>query len=65
MVTPGFNFINVLRAAFACADPESAKKRLTALFSLSGSERAKVARRELLKLIPGDSLKDTVTTGIP
>jgi len=27
-LTPGVNFINILQAAFACADPESAKKEL-------------------------------------
>ncbi len=27
--TPGVNFINILRAAFACTDPKSAKRLTT------------------------------------
>jgi len=54
----GVNFINVLLAAFACADPESTKKtdNLTVLFGLSGSARAKAARRMLMKLTPGRAI---------
>jgi len=52
---PAINFINVLPAAFACADPESAKKtvKLSVYFMLSESERAKAASRTLIKLTPG------------
>jgi len=55
MRKPGVNFINVLRAAFALADPESAKKtvKLSVFFALSGSALAKAAPKMLLKLTPG------------
>ncbi len=33
-LTPGVNFINVLRTAFTCADPESAKKTVKFLVFL-------------------------------
>jgi hypothetical protein len=51
----GVNFVNVLRAAFACADPESAKKtdNLTSFFALKGSVCVKAAHRMLMKLTPG------------
>ena len=51
----GFNFTNVLRAAFTPADPKSAKKllNLTVFFALLGSTSAKAARRTLVKLTPG------------
>jgi len=50
----GVNFINVLRAAFALADPKSTKKtdNLTDFFALLGSACVKAARRMLLKLTP-------------
>jgi len=46
-LTPGLNLINVLRAAFALADPESGKKtyNLTVFF-------AKAACRTLMQLTP-------------
>jgi len=48
----GVNFINVLQAAFVCADPESAKKtvKLLVFFALSGSALAKAVLRTLMKL---------------
>ena len=51
---PGVNFINVLRAAFTHADPESAKKTVksSSFFALLGSARVKAARRMLMKLNP-------------
>jgi len=52
--TPRVNFVNVLRAAFACTDPENAKKtvKLSVLFALLGSAGLKAAHRTLVKLIP-------------
>ncbi len=54
-LTPGVNFINILRAAFLSADPESAKKtdNLTVFFVLLGSASVKAASRTLMKLTPG------------
>ncbi len=51
----GVNFINIIQAAFARADPKSAKKtdNLTVFFAISGSTHAKAARRMLIKLTPG------------
>ncbi len=51
----GVNFINILRAAFMHADPESVKKidNLTVFFTLLGSARVKVVCRMLIKLSPG------------
>jgi len=51
---PGVNFINVLGAAFAYKDPESAKNsvKLSVFFGLSGSARAKAVPRTLMKLTP-------------
>jgi hypothetical protein len=51
----GVNFINVLQAAFAQADPKRAKKtdNLTVFYVLSGSAGTKAARRMLMKLRPG------------
>jgi len=45
-LTPGVNFINVLRAAFLKSDPKSAKKteNMTVFWGLSGSARSKAAR---------------------
>jgi len=53
-LTPGVNLINVLRAAFACADPKSVKKdwQLDCLFALFGSVCVKAAHRMLMKLTP-------------
>jgi len=38
---PGVNFINILQAAFTCADPKSTKKysQAISLFALLGSAR--------------------------
>ena len=55
---PGVNFINVLRAAFTLADPESTKKtvKLCSFFPLLGSAGVKAACRTLVKLTPeGDN----------
>ena len=50
----GVNFINVLRAAFTCTDPKSAKKTVksSSFFALSGSSIVKAALRMLVKLTP-------------
>jgi len=52
---PGVNIINILRAAFICADPNCIK--MTVKFSvfsvLLGSVRAKAACRMLMKFRPG------------
>jgi len=55
------NFINILRAAFACADPKSAKKtdNLTVFFLLSISGRVKAVHGMLMKLTPVVSKKAT------
>jgi len=52
---PGVDFTNILRAAFASADPKSAKKtvKLSVFFVLLGSACAKAAHRMLMKLTPG------------
>ncbi len=49
----GIDFINVLQAAFACADSKSAEKtnKLT-IFRFSGSIGVKTACRMLMKLTP-------------
>ncbi len=53
-VKPGVNFINVLRAAFACADPKSTKNdNLNVFFMLLGPSCVKAARRMLVKMTPG------------
>jgi len=51
----GVNFINVLLAAFSCADPKSLKRlyNLTVFFTLLCLARAKAARKTLMKLTPG------------
>jgi hypothetical protein len=48
-LTTGVNFINVLRAAFAHADPKSAKR--LKIFALSGSACAKAAHEMLMKQV--------------
>ncbi len=55
MATPGFNFINIARAAFTHKDPKSVKKTddLTAFLALLGSLRVNAARKTLVKLTPG------------
>jgi len=52
---PSVNFINVIRAAFARSDPESAKKtvKLSVFFALLGSDCTKAAPGMLIKLTPG------------
>jgi len=51
-LTPGVNFVNVLRAAFRRADSKSAKKtvKLSVFFALLGSAFEKAAQRTLMKL---------------
>jgi len=51
---PRVNFINVLTAAFTCADPKSIKKtnNLTVFFMHLRSAGAKAAHRTLMKLTP-------------
>jgi len=52
-LTPGVNFMNVLRSAFMCTDPKPTKKTddLTVFFALSGSAPIKA---ELVKLTTVD-----------
>ena len=54
----GVHFINVLRAAFSPADPESAKKtdNFPVFSVLLGSVCIKAARRTLMILTPGRGL---------
>ncbi len=54
-VTPGVNFINILRAAFTCADPKSTKMtvKLSVFVYLSGSALEKADRRMFMKLTLG------------
>jgi len=54
-LTPGVNFINILRKALACKDPKSAKKTdgLTVFFALLGSAHIKAFCKMLMKLTPG------------
>jgi len=56
--TPGVDFINVLQAAFAHANPKSTKKTdgLTAYFTLCVSAGAKVTHKMLMKLTAGHNL---------
>jgi hypothetical protein len=51
--------INVLQAAFICADPESTKRidNLTVFFALLGSGHVKAALKILVKLTLGASSK--------
>jgi len=57
--TPGVSSINVLRAAFMLASPESAKKtvKLSVFFALLGSARVKAVHRTLAKSTPGGVIK--------
>ncbi len=55
-LTAGVNFINVLWAAFTCADPESAKRAVklsTSFLALLRSARTKAACKMLMKLTTG------------
>ncbi len=51
-LTASVNLTNILKAAFVCSDPESAKKidNLTVFFALLGSAHAKAAYIILMKL---------------
>ncbi len=55
-LTPGLDFINILRTAFTHVDPESVRIQSNPqyLFTLLGSTCAKAARRTLVKLTPDD-----------
>jgi len=68
-VTPGVDFINVLRAALARADPKSTKNTVksSGFFALLGSSCVKAAHRTLLKFTPGANTtkKFTPSLGIP
>ncbi len=52
--TLGVNFINVICAAFTCADPESIKffDNLTIILMHLGSAHVKAAHKMLMKLTP-------------
>ena len=54
-LTTGVNFINILQAAFAHADPKSVKNtdNLTVFLALSRSPCIKVASKMLMKLTTG------------
>jgi hypothetical protein len=56
-ITPGLNFINVLRTAFTHIDPESVRIQSNPqyLFMPSGSTSVKAVRRTLVKLTPDGS----------
>ncbi len=58
-LSPGVNFINVLQAAFAHADPKSVKEtiKLSVFFALLGSASVKATRRTLIKLTPGRGVR--------
>jgi len=51
----GVNFINILRAAFTCADPKSIKwyRQLDWVLMLSGSAHVKAAHKTMMKSTPG------------
>jgi len=51
---PGVNFINVLLVQVPKAQKKTVKLLVFYTFTLSGSARAKAARRILMKLTPGD-----------
>ncbi len=57
-LTPGLNFIYILRTAFTQVDPESVRIQSSCqyLFTLSGSTSAKAVRRMLMILTPDDHL---------
>ena len=56
-LTPGFNFINVLRTAFTLVGPKNVRIQSSSqyLFTLLGSTGAKAALRTLMKLTTGKS----------
>jgi hypothetical protein len=53
-LTPGVNLINILHAAFALADPKSAKNTVKSFFSLLGSASVKAAHKMLIKSTPDE-----------
>jgi len=61
MTSPGVNFTNILRAAFKCKDPKSAKRQShhQYLLALLGSTRVKASRKMLMKLIQGVLIAET------
>ncbi len=63
-LTPGLNFINVLRTAFMCVDPRSVRIQSNPqyLFTLLGSTCAKAARKTLMKSTPGLQIVKTANT---
>jgi len=54
-LSPGVNFINILRTAFALSDPKSIKNTVdsSVSFYAFGIYKVKSARRMLMKLSPG------------
>ena len=54
---PRVNFTNILRTAFLCEDPKSAKKdsQLRQLLAISGSARVKAAPKHVDEIDPGSS----------
>ncbi len=64
-LTPGLNFINVLRTAFTLIDPKRVKKTddLTVFFTLLGSTSVKAVPRTLMKLSPGVNFNDVLRAG--
>jgi len=54
-LTPGLNFINVLRTAFTRADPRRVKNtvKFSIFFMLSGSMSVKALHKRLVKLTLG------------
>ena len=60
-LTPGFYLTNILLAAFALADPASAKKTVksSSCFVLLGSVSVKAAHRTLVKLTPDSGFHTT------
>jgi len=59
-LTPGVNFINILRGTFTCTDSKSAKKTdgLTVFFAHLGSMCLKALNKMLVKLTPEVFLND-------
>jgi hypothetical protein len=54
----GVNIINVLQAAFTCTDSESAKKvKMSVFFALLEYAWVTAARKMLMKLTPGVTVK--------
>jgi len=53
-LTPGLNFINVLRTAFTHVDPKYAKKTVKSAVVLLGPTTVKAAHKMLVNLTPDD-----------